>query len=105
MLPRPQDLAVNFRMQVVWRAVVNHVQIRMRQQRLDAAVGMRNIQRLRPLVGLGLRAFSQGHHLHKPEPAQGFDMRRANKTAADNANVNHEYLLQRNHRKHGLKQE
>jgi hypothetical protein len=32
-------------------------------------------------------------------------MRRANKTAADNANVNHEYLLQRNHRKHGLKQE
>ena len=42
-LARAQDLAVNLCMQVVRRAVVHHVQIRVREQLLNAAVRVRYV--------------------------------------------------------------
>ena len=94
-LARPQDLAVNLRVQVVRRAVVHHVQIGVREQFLNAAVGMRHIQGSRLFLRLRRRAVAQGNHLHKTEASKRLDMRRADKPAADNPDVNHACLLPR----------
>ncbi|MOA49407.1 hypothetical protein D3C78_1722860 [compost metagenome] len=81
-------------MQMVWRAVMHDVQIRMRQQFFHIPVSVRNIQRQRLFLRLLERAVAQRDDLHKAESSQRLNMRRADETAADNPDVNHENLLQ-----------
>ena len=52
MLTRPQNLAVNLCVQMVWRAVMHHVQIRMGEQRLNVPVSMGHIQLARLFLRL-----------------------------------------------------
>ena len=96
-LARTQDLAVNLRVQVVRRAVVHRVQIREREQFLHAGTGVRHIELVRLFLRLNERAVTERDHLHKPETPERLDMCRANKSAADNPDVNHGCPLRRNH--------
>ncbi|MNS59957.1 hypothetical protein D3C72_929320 [compost metagenome] len=105
MFARCQNLPVNLRVQVVGRAVVNHLQSRMGKQFVHAAVGMRHIQRPRLFLRLLKRAVAQGDDLHNTQPTQGLDMRRADKAAADDPDVNHARLLRRNRQMRGQRPE
>lgn len=72
-----EDLSVNPRMQMVRRTVMHHLQSGMRQQRLNATVGVRHVELARLLLRHLQRTVAQRHHLDVAHPAQRFQMRQA----------------------------
>ena len=100
MFSRAQDLTVNLRVQMIGRAVVHHVQVRKCEQFRHAGAGVGHVKLACFFLRAGKRAVAERHHLHKPETPQRLDMRRADKPAADNPDINHGCPLPRSHQTH-----
>ncbi|MNV20447.1 hypothetical protein D3C71_1113470 [compost metagenome] len=84
---------------------MNHLQTRMGEQFVHTGVSVRHIQRPRLFLRLLKRAIAQSDHLHKTEATQGLDMRRADKSAANDPDVNHSRPLRQNRQTRGPKLE
>jgi len=80
-----QDVAIHLKMQVVGCAVVNDLNFRIGEQLLVVAIGFGD----RQFVGLCLREIGiplgHGHHFDKAQPAERFDMCRADETCTDDS--------------------
>jgi hypothetical protein len=85
MLPGGEDIAIHFEVQVIGRAIVHDLNVRVGQQLVIVAVGLRN----RELIGLPLSEvlppLGDGGDFDVAEPAKGLNVRRANETSADDA--------------------
>ena len=85
MLLRREDFLVDREVQMIRRAVVHDLNLRIGEHLAVVAVRLRD----RQLLGLGLRqvvaALRDRRHFDKAEPPQRLDVRRADESGADDA--------------------
>src|SRR2546427_7197716 len=85
MLAGGNDLFADLEVQMVGRAIVDHLDFLVGQEIFNAPVGLRDVQFVSFGRGQFIIRLAKRNHLDKAKPSSGLDMCRPNETGSDNA--------------------